>query len=94
MGKQAKPMDRGGAVKAGKKKSYQAPPPVNLEKKVAREAGEQQFQSPSQLTVLASKFVVDKKTGRIVLKTYDEPVPFLYDPTRKRFVYSPPTKEK
>lgn len=91
MGKQAKPTPvRGGhEPKAGKKKAFQEPPPPNLSKKEAREAGRQQFISPHQLTVPDTKIVFDKKTQRFVTKLVDLPVPFIWDSDRKNFVYSP-----
>lgn len=95
MGTAQKPTESKGShpVRAGKKKPFVAPLPPNLEKQKKRDMGEQQFHSNEQLTVLATKMVVDKKTNRIVAKVYDAPVSFLWDSTRKHFVYSPPGKE-
>jgi|ERR1700745_1085274 len=79
-------------TKAGKKSgSYQEPPMPNLEKQRLREMGNQQFFAKTQLTVPATKIVVDKNTGRIMTKVYDHPVSFLWDETRKHFIYSPLT---
>lgn len=91
MGKQAKPQAlRGGhEPKAGKKKAFQEPPSPNVSKKEAREKGRQQFISARQLTVPDTKIVFDKKTQRFVTKLVDLPVPFVWDATRKNFVYSP-----
>lgn len=80
-------------VRAGKKKSYTSPQPPNPEKKRLREMGEKQFYTDRQLTIPATKLVLDKKTGRIVAKVYDAPVSFLWDETRKHFIFSPPDKE-
>jgi hypothetical protein len=86
--------NKGGYVaKAGKKAgSYQDPPPINPEKQLARELGNQQFQSRVVLTVPDTKIVFDQKTQRFVAKVFDAPVSFLYDTHRKQFIHSP-TKE-
>lgn len=98
MGKVAKekPVKAGGYIpKAGNKRSYKAPPPLNPEKQRAREAGEQQFQSEEQFTVPSTKVVLDKKTMTFITKLYNEPVAFRYDENRKQFVYGVmPVKEK
>lgn len=81
--------DQSFGPKAGKKKIYQAPPSPNYEKQEAREAGEQQFTAKHQLTVPAIKIVFDKNKNRFITKMFDEPVNFLFDEDRKRFIYSP-----
>lgn len=79
----------GETVKAGKKKHYTEPHPPNKEKQAARESGEKQFLSPVVLTVPATKIVFDEKTQQFITKAYAAPVDFLWDETRKHFVYSP-----
>ena len=91
MGKQAKPtaVRAGETVKAGKKKPFQAPQPVNRAKQEARELGEKQFITKEQLSVPGTKIVVDKLTGKISTKVIAIPVPFLWDEHRKHFIFSP-----
>lgn len=95
MGNQQEKRTQSYDPKAGKKKAYKPPPSPNLEKTEARRLGEQQFVAREQLTVPATKIVFDKKTQRFIIKAYDEPVNFLFDETRKHFIFSPrQTEEK
>jgi len=91
MGKQAKPqaLRSGEMVKAGKKKPHTDPPAVNESKRDRREKGFQQFIAQEQLTVKDTKLVFDKKTQQFIYKLVDVNVPYLWDETRKHFVYSP-----
>src|ERR1700741_1880213 len=77
---------KGDQPKAGKKKSYKAPAPVNREKQDRRMAGEQQFQSKINFTeeVQTIKF----KDGVMIPTTKHVPIAYKYDPTRKRIVYN------
>ena len=84
----------GEKVKAGKKKSYTPPPVPNPDNKKRREAGRQQFYAKEQLTQPATKIVYNQKTKQFETKLYDSPVPFLWDETRKQFVYSPVREER
>ena len=92
----AKPQEvkAGNEPKAGKKKMYKEPPPPNPAKKAAREAGFQQFIAREQLSVNEIKVVFDKVTQKFVEKLVAVPVPFIYDESRKHYVYSPATMEK
>lgn len=87
MGKVAKASSNT-AVKAGKKKSYVAPPAPNPENQRRREAGQQQFQSREQFTQKIVKVVLNKKTFQFEDKIVDDPIPFIWDKDRKQFVYS------
>jgi hypothetical protein len=91
MGKQAKPIAvrAGEVVKAGKKKPHVEPPAENQSNKDRRDKGYQQFISPVQLTVKDTKFVFDKKTQQFTWKLVDVNVPYMWDESRKHFVYSP-----
>lgn len=81
-----KPSKSEGTVKAGKKKSYKAPPPVNREKQDRRLMGEQQFQSKENFTEEIQ--TVSMKDGVLRMVTKHVPVPFRYDPDRKRLVFN------
>lgn len=71
-------------IKAGRKKSYKAPPPVNKIKQDARLLGDQQFFSKVNFTEETQTIkIVD---GILVSRTKDVPIPYRYDPTRKRLV--------
>ena len=85
---QAKPTTRTAdhKVKAGKKKSYTAPPPVNQEKRDRRLLGDQQFHSKINFTEEVT--VIKFKDGVMTAATKHVPIPFKYDPTRKRIVYN------
>ena len=73
-------------TKAGRKKSYQSPPPRNQAKQDARTLGEQQFHSKINFTeeVQTIKF----KDGKMVPSVKHVPIPYKYDPDRKRIVYN------
>lgn len=81
-----KPTKTDGQVKAGKKKAYKPPAPVNRDKQDARLAGEQQFHSKVNFTeeVQSIKF----KDGVMVSTTKHVPVAYRYDETRKRIVFN------
>jgi hypothetical protein len=81
-----KPKESSGSVKAGKKKSYKAPPPVNKTKEDARLLGEQQFHSKVNFTEEVT--VIKFKNGVMIPGTKHLPIPYRYDPTRKRIVYN------
>lgn len=80
--------------KAGKKKNHTEPPLPNPAKKEAREFGNKQFVANHQLSVPGTKIVFDKNLQQFVTKLVDVPVPFIYDETRKHFVFSPAIAEK
>lgn len=86
----------GQTVKAGKKKSYKAPPPVNKEKQDRRLLGEQQFHSKVNFTEEVQVLAVRK--DRLISESKHVSIPFKYDPTRKRLVfnsfYNQPTMRK
>lgn len=81
-----KPTNNNNLVKAGHKKTYKSPPPVNRDKRDRRQAGEQQFQSKINFTeeVTTIKF----KSGVMVSSTKHVPIPYKYDPTRKRIIFN------
>lgn len=81
-----KPTSNNTAVKAGKKKSYKAPPPVNKEKQDARLMGDQQFQSKENFTEEVT--VIKFKDGVMVPSVKHIPIAFRYDESRKRLVYN------
>ena len=105
MGKQEKSSGIRGdkPPKAGKKKSYQAPPPPNPEKRGAREQGMQQFTAkefpqplPAEkgswdaaMDLLCSHFRV-----RRIRNNQDRDNGIRYDPTRKHLIYPPNRKEE
>lgn len=73
-------------VKAGKKKHYKAPPPVNKDKQDARLLGNQQFYSKVNFTVEVQTIKI--KDGVLIPSIKHVPIPYKYDPTRKRLVYN------
>jgi hypothetical protein len=81
-----KPSSNDNKVKAGKKKSYIAPPPVNQDKRDRRLLGEQQFHSKINFTEEVT--VIKFKDGVMTAATKHVPIPFKYDPTRKQIVYN------
>lgn len=84
----AKPeaLKSGQTVKAGRKKSYKAPPPVNKDKQDRRQLGEQQFHSKVNFTEEVQ--VIRIRDGRLTMDSKHVPIPYRYDPTRKRIVYN------
>jgi|SRR5688572_563844 len=84
----AKPQESksGQSVKAGRKKSYKPPPPVNREKQDRRLIGEQQFHSKVNFTEEVQ--VMRFRDGKVIMDTKHVPIPFKYDPTRKRIVFN------
>lgn len=94
----AKPiaLKSGEVVKAGRKKSYKAPPPVNKGKQDRKLLGEQQFHSKVDFTEEVQTIkIVD---GVLTIRTKLVSIPFKYDHTRKRIVfnsfYDQPTQRK
>lgn len=81
-----KPTKTDGQVKAGKKKSYKAPPPVNRVKQDARLLGEQQFWSKENFT--EEIFEIKMRDGVLVHSVKHVSIPYRYDPTRKRLVFN------
>lgn len=73
-------------IKAGRKKAYKEPPRINRDKQDRREAGEQQFQSLVNFTEEVPS--VKLKDGVWVTGVKHVPVPYKYDPTRKRIVFN------
>lgn len=84
----AKPVEAkpGKTVKAGRKKMYKEPPPVNKDKRDRRLLGEQQFHSKINFTEEVQ--VMRYKDGKVIMDTKHVPIPYRYDPTRKRIVYN------
>jgi hypothetical protein len=82
----AQDLKSGQSVKAGRKKSYKQPPPVNKDKQDRRMLGEQQFQSKVNFTEEVT--VIKFKDGRMVSDTKHVPIPYKYDPTRKRVIFN------
>lgn len=84
----AKPQEvkSGQKVKAGRKKMFQAPPPVNKEKQDRRRMGEQQFHSKVNFTeeVQVMKF----RDGKVFIDSKHVSIPYKYDPTRKQVVFN------
>lgn len=80
--------------KAGNKRMLKEPPPKNMKKQDARDAGRQQFIAKEQLTVKEFQLKFDKNTQQFVHKLVDVNVPFLWDEDRKQFVYSPGKSEE
>lgn len=83
--------DRSAKVaKAGKRSGgFISPPPLNLDKLAAREAGEQQFIAPKQLTVEKEVNKFDQNKMRFITRKVQVPVDFIFDATRGRAVMSP-----
>lgn len=82
-----KPTTRqGDQPKAGKKKNYKAPPPVNKDKQDRRILGDQQFVSKVNFTeeVQTIRF----RDGKMISDVKHVPIPYKYDPTRKHLVYN------
>ena len=86
----------GQSVKAGRKKSYKPPPPVNKDKQDRRALGEQQFHSKVNFTEEVQ--VIGIRNNQLVMNSKHVSIPFKYDPTRKRIVfnsfYNQPTPRK
>lgn len=84
----AKPQEvkSGQSIKAGKKKRYQDPPPVNKDKQDRRALGEQQFHSKINFTEEVQ--MMKLRDGRVITETKHVPIPYKYDPTRKRIVFN------
>lgn len=77
---------KGDEPKAGKKKRFRSPPPVNREKQDRREAGEQQFHSKVNFTEEVQSFKM--KNGVLMPSVKHVSIPYLYDETRKRVVFN------
>lgn len=73
-------------VKAGRKKSFKAPPPVNKIKQDARILGEQQFHSKENFTQEVQ--VIKFKDGVMVPSIKHVPIAYRWDKNRKHMVYN------